>query len=59
MIAAGGVSALRDIEALLEVERFGVIGVIIGKALYSGGVDLGEALALARHERKVENSGFP
>lgn len=59
VIAAGGVSDLRDIEALLEVERFGVTGVIIGKALYSGGIDLGEALALARRERSVESSGFP
>jgi phosphoribosylformimino-5-aminoimidazole carboxamide ribotide isomerase len=59
VIAAGGVSDLRDIEALLEMERFGVMGVIIGKALYSGGIDLGEALALARRERSVESSGFP
>jgi phosphoribosylformimino-5-aminoimidazole carboxamide ribotide isomerase len=59
VIAAGGVSDLRDIEALLEMERFGVMGVIIGKALYSGGIDLGEALALAKRERSVESSGFP
>jgi len=59
VIAAGGVSELRDIEALLEMERFGVIGVIIGKALYSGGIDLGEALALAGRQRSAETSGFP
>jgi phosphoribosylformimino-5-aminoimidazole carboxamide ribotide isomerase len=59
VIAAGGVSDLRDIEALLQMEQLGVVGVIIGKALYSGGIHLGEALALARGERTVENTGFP
>ena len=59
VIAAGGVSNLGDIGALLEMEQLGVIGVIIGKALYSGGIDLGEALALARGERTLESSGFP
>ena len=59
VIAAGGVSNLGDIGALLEMEKLGVIGVIIGKALYSGGIDLGEALALARGERTLESSGFP
>jgi phosphoribosylformimino-5-aminoimidazole carboxamide ribotide isomerase len=59
VIAAGGVSDLRDIEALVGMERFGVMGVIIGKALYSGGIDLGEALAQAKREQSVERSGFP
>ena len=33
MIASGGVSDIRDIERLVEIEREGVIGVIAGKAL--------------------------
>lgn len=59
VIAAGGVSDLADIEGLLEMEALGVIGVIIGKALYSGGIHLGEALALARRERTLESREFP
>ncbi|UCD70457.1 MAG: 1-(5-phosphoribosyl)-5-[(5-phosphoribosylamino)methylideneamino]imidazole-4-carboxamide isomerase [Syntrophobacterales bacterium] len=59
VIAAGGISHLRDIEALLKMEHLGVIGVIIGKALYSGGILLREALALSRGEGTTENSGFP
>ena len=59
VIAAGGVSDIRDIEALLPMEELGVVGVIIGKALYSGGIHLGEALALARGERALESRGFP
>lgn len=59
VIAAGGVSNLTDIESLLQLEDLGVVGVIIGKALYSGGIRLREALALARRERTLEGSGFP
>lgn len=59
VIAAGGVSDLDDIEALLEMEELGVIGVIIGKALYSGSIHLGGALALARRKRALESREFP
>jgi phosphoribosylformimino-5-aminoimidazole carboxamide ribotide isomerase len=59
VIAAGGISHLRDIEALLKMEPLGVAGVIIGKALYSGGIHLREALALAKGEGPAGNSGFP
>jgi phosphoribosylformimino-5-aminoimidazole carboxamide ribotide isomerase len=59
VIAAGGVSDLRDIEALLRLEHLGVVGVIIGRALYSGGIHLREALALARKEGTLEGNGFP
>ncbi len=42
VIAAGGVGSLEHIRALLFA---GVEGVIVGKALYTGAVDLREALA--------------
>ncbi|NLV23600.1 MAG: 1-(5-phosphoribosyl)-5-[(5-phosphoribosylamino)methylideneamino]imidazole-4-carboxamide isomerase [Deltaproteobacteria bacterium] len=48
VIASGGVSSLQDIENLLTIERFGVTGVITGKALYSGALDLRQAVALAK-----------
>jgi phosphoribosylformimino-5-aminoimidazole carboxamide ribotide isomerase len=51
VIASGGVSTMKDIKALLEVERFGVEGVITGKAIYSGSLDLKEAIALAKSEK--------
>jgi phosphoribosylformimino-5-aminoimidazole carboxamide ribotide isomerase len=40
VIAAGGVSSIEDIEKLLTLERDGLQGVIIGRALYDGVIDL-------------------
>jgi phosphoribosylformimino-5-aminoimidazole carboxamide ribotide isomerase len=48
VIASGGVSSIEDIRRLREIERFGVIGVIIGRALYSGAVSLKEAISLSK-----------
>lgn len=45
VIASGGVSTIEDIEAL---KRTGVEGVITGKALYTGGLDLSRAIEVAR-----------
>ena len=47
VIASGGVASLDDIRALKEVEADGVAGVIIGRALYTGDVDLAQAVAIA------------
>ena len=44
VIASGGVSGLTDLLSLLTLELIGVTGVIIGKALYTGDVDLSEAI---------------
>ena len=48
VIASGGVSCLDDIRALLPLEPLGVIGVITGRALYDGSLDLAEAIRLAQ-----------
>jgi phosphoribosylformimino-5-aminoimidazole carboxamide ribotide isomerase len=48
VIASGGVSCLNDIKALLPLEPLGVIGVITGRALYDGSLDLKEAIRLAQ-----------
>ena len=45
LIASGGVSTLKDIEALLPLERDGVIAAIVGRALYAGTLKLPEAIA--------------
>jgi len=42
VIASGGVSGLADIDALKETR---VAGVILGRALYDGGLNLAEAIA--------------
>jgi len=43
VIASGGVATLDDIRRLKTVESDGVEGVIVGRALYTGGVTLREA----------------
>lgn len=53
VIASGGVSSLADIAALLPLEPLGVVGVIIGRALYDGSLDLAAALALARPGKRL------
>ena len=56
VIASGGVAGAEDITRLLDVEEFGVAGVIVGKALYSGALTLAEAL-LAAVPRKEQRNG--
>ncbi|MCK5912710.1 MAG: 1-(5-phosphoribosyl)-5-[(5-phosphoribosylamino)methylideneamino]imidazole-4-carboxamide isomerase [Desulfuromusa sp.] len=48
VIASGGLSTLDDIRRLIEIESSGVTGVITGKAIYSGAIDLREAVALTK-----------
>jgi phosphoribosylformimino-5-aminoimidazole carboxamide ribotide isomerase len=47
IIASGGVATLDDIRALKPLEKEGVEGVIVGRALYSGAFRLREAAAIA------------
>jgi len=46
VIASGGVAGLADLAALKAREADGIAGVICGRALYDGRLDLGRALAL-------------
>lgn len=48
IIASGGVSNIEDIKRLKELESVGVVGVITGKAIYTGGLDLREAIKVAK-----------
>jgi phosphoribosylformimino-5-aminoimidazole carboxamide ribotide isomerase len=52
VIASGGVGAPGDI---LELARTGTVGVIVGKAIYTGNVDLAEAIQALR-ARQAEGS---
>ncbi len=51
VIASGGVASLDDVRAAAAQAPYGVDGVIIGRALYDGRIDLGEALAIPSAER--------
>jgi phosphoribosylformimino-5-aminoimidazole carboxamide ribotide isomerase len=44
VIASGGVSSLTDLLSLLALETLGVTGTIVGRAIYTGDVDLKEAI---------------
>lgn len=48
VIASGGVSTAEDVRALRELEPLGLLGCIIGRALYEGSLSLPEALAAAK-----------
>lgn len=47
VIASGGITNLDDIRALGEVASEGIMGAVIGRALYEGTLGLAEALKLA------------
>jgi phosphoribosylformimino-5-aminoimidazole carboxamide ribotide isomerase len=47
VVASGGVSTIDDIHKLLPLESAGVVGVIVGKALYSGTLDFKAALKIS------------
>jgi phosphoribosylformimino-5-aminoimidazole carboxamide ribotide isomerase len=48
IVASGGVSEISDIINLLPLADVGVVGIITGKALYSGSLDLKKAIQLAK-----------
>ncbi|MBU0467462.1 MAG: 1-(5-phosphoribosyl)-5-[(5-phosphoribosylamino)methylideneamino]imidazole-4-carboxamide isomerase [Candidatus Omnitrophica bacterium] len=47
VIASGGISCIEDIKNLKALEKKGILGVITGKALYEGKLDLKEAIKVA------------
>lgn len=51
VIASGGVSSLKDIENLMAIEASGIAGAITGKAVYTGAINLAEAVALTKRCR--------
>ncbi|MEJ2066633.1 MAG: HisA/HisF-related TIM barrel protein, partial [Deltaproteobacteria bacterium] len=48
LIVSGGVETLDDIRAVKELVPLGVAGVITGRALYEGTMDLAEAIRVAK-----------
>lgn len=51
VIAAGGIKTLADIEALCQVNEDGLIGAVVGRALYEKTLDYKEALAVIKKMR--------
>jgi len=56
IIASGGVSRIADIEALMAIEESGVVGVITGKAIYTGAIRLAEAIALTKGKKVLSGA---
>jgi phosphoribosylformimino-5-aminoimidazole carboxamide ribotide isomerase len=46
VVASGGVGSIDDVKNLLPLEASGVVGMISGRALYTGALDLAEAIGL-------------
>ena len=45
IVASGGVSTIDDVKALREMDLY---GAIVGKAIYTGDIDLKEAIEVAK-----------
>lgn len=54
VIASGGISMMDDLKELSTLEGLGLEGVIIGKALYTGDIDLEDAIQLYQ-KNKLEH----
>jgi len=50
VIASGGVAGIDDIRRVTKIEADGVMGVIVGKALYTGSLGLPEAIRAAGNQ---------
>lgn len=57
VIASGGVRDLADVGALQQIEAQGVEGVIVGQALYTGALDLRQAIAVG-HSHSPHSQAF-
>ncbi len=48
MIASGGVSSLDDLRELRPAEEYGIVGAIVGRALYDGRVTVPDAIRVLK-----------
>jgi phosphoribosylformimino-5-aminoimidazole carboxamide ribotide isomerase len=51
VIASGGISGIDDVAKILSLEAHGVIGMITGRALYNGTLDLVDAIKLTNSQK--------
>ncbi|SMC78190.1 1-(5-phosphoribosyl)-5-[(5-phosphoribosylamino)methylideneamino]imidazole-4-carboxamide isomerase [Polynucleobacter kasalickyi] len=54
IIASGGLTSMVDIDALCAIENDGVMGVIAGRAIYNGNINLAEAQKYADEKNPPE-----
>jgi phosphoribosylformimino-5-aminoimidazole carboxamide ribotide isomerase len=50
VVASGGVSSIDDIKKLKQIEASGIEGVITGKAIYEGMLNVAEAIKIAEQD---------
>lgn len=50
VIASGGISGVSDVKNIMPLSEDGVIGMITGRALYDGSLDLSEAISVSKGE---------
>ena len=53
VVAAGGVKTIDHIRQLKELENLGLSGVIVGRALYDGTIDLKEAISVGKEDNSL------
>ncbi|MBI3959687.1 MAG: NUDIX domain-containing protein [Chloroflexi bacterium] len=58
VIASGGVANIDDIRALKRHEHFNIEGVISGQAIYTGSLDLAEAIAVGNELLRRTSAGL-
>jgi len=58
VIASGGISELQDIKNVLNLKKSGIIGVIVGRALYDGRIDYKEIAQLER-DYNADKKDYP
>ena len=54
IIASGGIGSIEDLLSLISLESYGVIGVIVGRAIYDGSVDLEQAIKATSKPRSQD-----
>jgi len=56
VIASGGISGIDDVGKIIPLSKHGVMGMITGKALYEGTLDLAEAIDLIKKRKEEFNA---
>jgi phosphoribosylformimino-5-aminoimidazole carboxamide ribotide isomerase len=51
VIASGGISGIEDVAKVMKLSKYGVTGVITGRALYERTLDLAEAIELTKSKK--------
>jgi len=52
VIASGGISDIKDVKSVLGLQKYGVTGMITGRAIYQGTLNLHDAISIAKREKK-------